>query len=131
MLILNYLVIPIPGYPVVEGCTHKQYCVLDVGYTGSLTCSVRGIRPEVELEWRVYHEDSTKMISLHDQQLKTTSNDETFNVFLTTHFTTKETAEKKLTVECRVMGSNAKHFNLSSKIDLLFPGLSKLNSRER
>ncbi|PIK36063.1 putative NLR family CARD domain-containing protein 4 [Apostichopus japonicus] len=118
-------VIPIPGYPVVEGCTHKQYCVLDVGYTGSLTCSVRGIRPEVELEWRVYHEDSTKMISLHDQQLKTTSNDETFTVFLTTHFTTKETAEKKLTVECRVIGSNAKHFNLSSKIDLLFPGLIK------
>ncbi|XP_071853496.1 uncharacterized protein [Apostichopus japonicus] len=125
---LTVYVNPIPGYPIIEGCTHDRYCVLDVSYSGILKCTVRGIRPEVQLEWRAYHVDHSDMISFHGQQVDTRSNGETSDVTITTAYTAKETAERKLTVECRSMGPNSKHFSLNSKVDLLFPGFVDQNT---
>ncbi|XP_071852649.1 uncharacterized protein [Apostichopus japonicus] len=115
---------PIPNYPIIDGCTQDRYCVLDVNYNEILRCAVKGIRPEVDLEWRVYHDDSAQMITFHGQkQLKTKSIDGTFDIILTTEFTVKDTSNDRLTVECRAVGTNAKLFQLTSKAELLFQGI--------
>lgn len=115
-------VTPIPGYPIIEGCNQEQYCVLEVDTKGRLTCTVRGIRPEVKLEWRVFHEESKELLIFHGQQVHTRSNGDTMDVTLATEFTAKEIAEKRLTLECTAVGPSATYFDLSSKVDLLFSG---------
>ncbi|XP_071851550.1 uncharacterized protein [Apostichopus japonicus] len=117
-----YLVIyvtPIPGYPIIEGCNNERYCVLEANYNGILTCSVKGIRPAVELGWRAYHQDSS--ISFQNEQLHTRSNGDTSDISITTEYIAEETAGRRITLECRAVGPNSKYFSLSSKVDLLFP----------
>lgn len=87
---------------------------------------MRGIRPEVKLEWRTYHEETKKMISFHNQQLKTILNDETSDITLITEYTATEKTERRLTVECRAVGLNSQHFTLNTHVDLLFSSMGKL-----
>ncbi|PIK42370.1 hypothetical protein BSL78_20767, partial [Apostichopus japonicus] len=44
------MVDPTPIFPVIDGCNHQQYCVLEKQPQDVLTCSVLGIRPKVVLE---------------------------------------------------------------------------------
>lgn len=118
-------VTPVPEYPIIDRCTHKVYCVLDVNYEGTLSCTVKGISPEVNLEWKAYFEESQKLISFHNQQLNTKSNGETSDVTLTTEYNVKDHSAKRITLECRAFGPNANLFSLSSKLDLLLKGSSK------
>lgn len=99
--------------------------MLDVNYEGTLSCTVKGISPEVNLEWKAYFEESQKLISFHNQQLNTKSNGETTDVTLTTEYSVKDHSAKRITLECRAFGPNANLFSLSSKLDLLLKGSSK------
>ncbi|XP_071852530.1 uncharacterized protein [Apostichopus japonicus] len=119
---LIVFVTPVPEYPIIDRCTHKGYCVLDVNYEGTLSCTVKGISPEVNLEWKAYFEESQKLISFHNQQLNTKSNGETSDVTLTTEYSVKDPVVKRITLECKAIGPNANLFSLSSKLDLLLKG---------
>lgn len=59
------------------------------------------------------------MISFYNQQLKTTFTGETSDITLVTEYNVKETSVKRLTVECRSVGHNARYFDLSTQVDLL------------
>lgn len=117
----NYFVLivvePFPTFPVVEGCSHQQYCVLEKQVKDILRCTVLGIRPEIQLEWRTFRDDSP--ITFTQQQLTVTQNGDLFDVTLTTGFDLSSTSHDKLTVECRTVGKNAELFNLSTKLDIL------------
>ncbi|PIK45551.1 putative NLR family CARD domain-containing protein 4 [Apostichopus japonicus] len=113
---------PVPSYLVIDGCDHTKYCTLDAQLQeGSLTCSVSGIRPAVELEWRPFHTKSLEIMTLSNQQSKITTESGTSTVVHTTKYIIKKATDERLTLECRVVGENAGLFPLSTKIDLLLP----------
>ncbi|XP_071852260.1 uncharacterized protein [Apostichopus japonicus] len=110
---------PTPVFPVIAGCNHQQYCVLEKQPQDVLTCSVLGIRPKVALEWRVFREQTT--IDFTQHQFKETQMGDLYDISLTVNFDFPQTTQNKVTVECRAVGENADLFSLSTKIDLLFP----------
>ncbi|PIK46559.1 hypothetical protein BSL78_16568 [Apostichopus japonicus] len=86
-----------------------------------LTCSVLGIRPKVALEWRAVREDTP--IDFTQHQFKETQLGDVYDISLTVNFDFTQTTQNKVTVECRAVGENAELFNLSMKVDLLFPNV--------
>lgn len=91
---------PDPAYPVVEGCNNKSHCVLDVDRKGNLTCSMTGIRPVVNLQWRESNETSSEQITFFDHTTRVTEIGETFNITLTCSFKVNIMSLKQLTVKC-------------------------------
>ena len=88
---------------------------------GTLSCSLRGIRPEVELEWQEFGE--AMMIEFTNQQTKVANEGETFDIFVTTEYKTKSNLnDNRITVKCVATGRDAHLFmpTLSIKLDLLF-----------
>ncbi|PIK55939.1 hypothetical protein BSL78_07167, partial [Apostichopus japonicus] len=115
---VSVIVDPIPAFPVVDGCNHQQYCVLEKEPRDQLTCSVLGIRPEVSLEWRAFRQETPIVFTQH--VLKVTKEGDGYDVSLTVNFDITLTAQDKITVECHVVGDNSELFGLSTKVDLLF-----------
>ncbi|KAJ8050648.1 NACHT, LRR and PYD domains-containing protein 14 [Holothuria leucospilota] len=113
-------VLPVPEYPVIEGCNHEQYCVLTVEAEGRLTCKVKRIRPRVQLDLRKVFDQSSNVIEFYDKQLTTIGTGDGFDVSLTSKYRIKDTSRKRVTIECRVVGTEIKDLDLSSKFDLLF-----------
>ncbi|KAJ8023818.1 Immune-associated nucleotide-binding protein 12 [Holothuria leucospilota] len=111
---------PNPPYPVVEGCNHGQYCILEARREGNLKCSVFGIRPKVHLEWRSLHGHKLSSISFHRPNLTITKKGGTFDVALNTRYRLERRYTNRLTIECIVAGQNANIFNISTKVDLVF-----------
>lgn len=110
---------PVPAYLVVDGCDHTVYCVLETSdLTGILTCSVKGIRPEIQLEWRAYRQEETSMINFHNQQTQTKNNGGTSDITLTAEYEILKTPDGRLTLECAATEQNSEYFQLSTKIDL-------------
>lgn len=110
---------PSPAYPVVDGCPSDRYCTLNVERQGTLTCTVKGIRPAIELQWMVHYEDSIDQISFHNQQSKILTNDGTSDVIHTTEYKVRDTASDRVTVECYSIGAHKDSLALSTTIDLL------------
>ncbi|XP_071838815.1 uncharacterized protein [Apostichopus japonicus] len=115
---VSVIVDPLPAFPVVDGCNHQQYCVLEKEPRDQLTCSVLGIRPEVSLEWRAFRQETPIVFTQH--VLKVTKEGDGYDVSLTVNFDITLTAQDKITVECHVVGDNSEFFGLSTKVDLLF-----------
>ncbi|XP_071850822.1 uncharacterized protein [Apostichopus japonicus] len=110
---------PSPPYIIVEGCDHTQYCVLDVAREGNVTCSVRGIRPEVELQWRTY--ENYPALSLTEMEKTSTEKGEIFDISLTTNFKILSAPERGITLECFIVGQNSDVFKppiKAARIDL-------------
>ncbi|PIK47799.1 hypothetical protein BSL78_15342 [Apostichopus japonicus] len=110
---------PSPAYPVVDGCPSDRYCTLNVERQGTLTCTVKGIRPAIELQWMVHYEDSIDQISFHNQQSKILTNDGTSDVIHTTEYKVRDTASDRVTVGCYSIGARKDSMALSTTIDLL------------
>ncbi|PIK47979.1 hypothetical protein BSL78_15187 [Apostichopus japonicus] len=110
---------PTPIFPVIDGCNHQQYCVLKKQPRDVLTCSVLGIRPRVDLEWRAVREETP--IDFTQHQFTVTQMGDLYDISLTVNFDFPLRTQNKVTVECRAVGENAELFSLSTKIDLLFP----------
>ncbi|PIK37657.1 putative NLR family CARD domain-containing protein 4 [Apostichopus japonicus] len=104
---------PSPPYIIVEGCDHTQYCVLDVAREGNVTCSVRGIRPEVELQWRTY--GNYPDLSLTELERTSTEKGGIFDISLTTNFKILSAPERGITLECFIVGQNSDVFKSSIK----------------
>ncbi|PIK38199.1 hypothetical protein BSL78_24966 [Apostichopus japonicus] len=115
------MVDPTPVFPVIDGCNHQQYCVLEKQHHEVLTCSVLGIRPKVALEWRAVQEETA--IDFTQKQFTVTQLGDLYDISLTVNFDFTQTTQNKVTVECRAVGENAGLFSLSTKIDLLFPNV--------
>ncbi|XP_071850795.1 uncharacterized protein [Apostichopus japonicus] len=110
---------PSPRYITVEGCDHTQYCVLDVAREGNVTCSVLGIRPEVELQWRTY--GNYPDLSLTELERTSTEKGGIFDISLTTNFKILSASERGITLECFIVGQNSDVFKppiKAARIDL-------------
>ncbi|XP_071850906.1 uncharacterized protein [Apostichopus japonicus] len=121
------MVDPTPVFPVIDGCNHEQYCVLEKQPQDILTCSVMGIRPKMALEWRAFREETP--IDFTQHQFKETQRGDLYDISLTVNFDFTQTTKNKVTVECRAIGENAELFSLSTKIDLLFPNVLPAEQR--
>lgn len=121
MSIFINIVDPDPNYLVIDGCDHSQYCNLEVHREGILKCSVTGIRPEVELQWRTLYAKSVEFILFSNQKTTTQSKGETFQIIHTVEYKINKVPDERLTIECLAVGSNAELFKLSTKIDLFVP----------
>lgn len=110
----------VPADPVVEGCNNQQHCVLEEEYQGVLTCTVKNIRPQVELLWTTALAKEATAISFTDDHLIIDRNGETFDVVLSSIYHINDKSRNKITVECVVSGPNKHLFNLSRKVDILF-----------
>ncbi|PIK52559.1 putative NLR family CARD domain-containing protein 4 [Apostichopus japonicus] len=113
------MVDPTSVFPVIDGCNHQQYCVLEKQPQDVLTCSVLGIRPKVALEWRAFREETA--IDFTQHQFTVTQMGDLYDISLTVNFDFTQTTQNRVTVECRAVGENAELFSLSTKVDLLFP----------
>ncbi|XP_071852639.1 uncharacterized protein [Apostichopus japonicus] len=112
---------PVPPYPIIDGCDHVQYCVLTSGIKGSLTCSVKGIRPQIQLQWRAFRDEEKELISFSNQRSTAKINGDTSDIELTTDYETSPGRDKRITVECYAVGENVELFQLSTKVELLLP----------
>ncbi|PIK47018.1 hypothetical protein BSL78_16108 [Apostichopus japonicus] len=117
--IYNVLIFKSPNPPhiIIEGCTPPQSCVLEVKQEGNITCSVLGIRPEVELMWKSQYD--TNDFSLSGQEVKSNEREGSFDVFLSGNFKFEATFADEITLECLVVGSNADLFHMSTKVKLI------------
>ncbi|XP_071853142.1 uncharacterized protein [Apostichopus japonicus] len=109
---------PSPPYLTIEGCNYQQYCVLEVEKEGNITCSVYGIRPEVELQWSYYSQDTDGLV-IKGEQRKSTQNANTFDISLTTNFIFSSTFKGRITIECITVGKYSDLFPFATKLDLL------------
>ncbi|KAJ8048809.1 hypothetical protein HOLleu_01277 [Holothuria leucospilota] len=110
---------PIPLYPAVEGCNiHQGYCVLELHQEDSLMCSIRRIRPQVELKFKLFHEKSSQTVHFFDIQLIIKENENAFDIMLNSKFRVIDDTTR-LTMECQVVGTNIKQFKVSTKFDIL------------
>ncbi|XP_071851878.1 uncharacterized protein [Apostichopus japonicus] len=115
---------PTPEYLVVDGCENQQYCVLRKDSTGNLTCSVHGIRPDVNLEWKTVHETSESKITFYDREVTRHQNGATFKVVLKSKFRLKLENVDRVSIECRTAPPLKYDFSLQTTLDLLFNDLT-------
>ncbi|KAJ8041340.1 NLR family CARD domain-containing protein 4 [Holothuria leucospilota] len=106
-------------YPVVEECGDQDNCFLEVDFAGNLTCLVKRIRPQVELEWVVVDKSQSWAITFKNKEKLIKDNGGTFDVSLKTTYHTNVGYQNNITVQCRVSGKHAELFDLRRNINLL------------
>lgn len=111
---------PEPNYLEVIGCGSQQYCVLKTQRKDNITCSVRGVRPAVDLEWTTVEQKQRDVIQFTNQKILKSSNGETFDIQLTSSFAVDDLYSGRMTVACRTGGPNGKLFDLQTTLDLMF-----------
>lgn len=116
------LVFILPESPsvIIEGCNPDERCVLNVHSTGNLTCSVKGIRPKVELQWFTLPEKDAKYISFFEHKESTTMNGDTYDITVTSQYKLVDGTQTRLAVECRVSGWYIAVSALDQNIELQF-----------
>ncbi|PIK60654.1 hypothetical protein BSL78_02429 [Apostichopus japonicus] len=86
-----------------------------------LTCSVKGIRPQIQLQWRAFRDEEKELISFSNQRSTAKINGDTSDIELTTDYETSPGRDKRITVECYAVGENVELFQLPTKVELLLP----------
>lgn len=113
-------VLPEPPFPVVQGCSHSKHCVLVVNRSGSLTCTVTEIFPQVQLEWREVNTSSSSSITFVRQKSITENSDRTFDISLTADYVVKDQHAENVTVECGITDWQGYDLNLTTQLVLIF-----------
>ncbi|KAJ8018729.1 hypothetical protein HOLleu_43124 [Holothuria leucospilota] len=109
---------PSPPHPMVAGCNKRQHCVLEKLEEGNLSCSVSGIRPEVQLEWKVH--DSSETIEFIHQRLIVTENRESFDITLFSQYrVSTDDLPRKVTLICKTAGPGSEIFKEETSVALL------------
>ncbi|KAJ8021067.1 hypothetical protein HOLleu_40830 [Holothuria leucospilota] len=112
---------PVPPHTVVEGCQHSLYCNLKADDEGYLTCTVKGIRPKAQLEFKTFNESDSSLITFINQQMFAKDNGETFDLTLTTEYRVNDKSSEQLSIECKVSGLHEDVFNITRvKVNLHF-----------
>ncbi|KAJ8027236.1 hypothetical protein HOLleu_32322 [Holothuria leucospilota] len=114
---VTLFVSPTTNHPVIEGCNHEQYCVIDAQSEGSITCTVRRIRPWVKLDVKTFNEEPS--IHFYDKQANTNDNGDAYDISLTVKYRVEDPSKKRITLECRALGGYEAHFHSSTKFDVL------------
>lgn len=112
----------VPALPVVHGCIQHHYCVLEAHNGGSLTCSVTGIRPVVQLKWIIVSDLNSSTVSFTDQKVTISKEGNLYNIIMTSKFFIHERKGNKLSLECRIFAENFKVLQSAAKFDLLISG---------
>lgn len=110
------VVFPNPPHLIIEGCNHQQYCVLEVKAAGSLKCTVKSIRPQVELDFR----SSSELIHFYEKKITVEDNGDTFDISVISNYRFIGSPDSRTTVECGVINAAIGQLYLSTKLDLLF-----------
>ncbi|KAJ8049517.1 hypothetical protein HOLleu_02296 [Holothuria leucospilota] len=113
-------VYPDPAYLLIDGCDQQQYCVLEVQSQGSLTCTVNGIYPQVNLDIAKVFEQSSNALNFYDKSLTARENGDTFDVILTSKYNYDGDVRSRVTVNCKVVGTKIDVLHLSTNFELLF-----------
>lgn len=72
-------VLPDPPCPQVTNCFSCEVCHLNVSGNGTVTCSMLGVRPKMDINWITEGEPGTD-ITLHQRNVKNNSNGYTWDV---------------------------------------------------
>lgn len=112
------VIVYVPAYPIVKGCSLSQYCVVEGQMKGNLTCSVTGIRPPVQLEWRIVFEHQSSLITFTEREVIINQNDDVFDVRLSSTYRIQPSTDR-VTVECAVADTNIEALQKATKFDLL------------
>lgn len=115
--------ITVPAFPVVVGCNPNQYCTIDTSArSGNFTCKVEGIRPKVQLEWKeIVSGSSSQQITFRGHDTTTDRRGDLFDVYLTSQYEIKSPkVESRITIECRIAGSNSDLFDAPARFDLQY-----------
>lgn len=59
---VNITVSPLPLCPVIDVCSPCEKCTLSVNDTGTLTCSIVGVRPLMPLKWIIKFQDGIGVV---------------------------------------------------------------------
>lgn len=120
MYLYFLLVIPDPFYIDIKGCETGLNCTIGLGVTGSLTCSLFGVRPEVDLTWKTFHGIQSSMIHFFEEKKQVSTDGVTFDITLTSKYKHKALTKEPLVLECAVAGSHAHLFEASRKVQAIF-----------
>lgn len=123
-------VLPTPQHPVIDGCLHQDYCVLEKQSEGYLTCRLFGIRPKPHLEWNVFPRSMSSKVTFSDYSRVISQKGDLFDITLTAIYRLNDASEDRVTVECKGSIANVSHIHFSTKLDLFFiDGLSDLQTK--
>lgn len=123
------VIVFVSAYPVVHGCPRNQYCVLWMYSEGSLTCSVSGISPKVQLEWGTLDGSHSHLIMFYDQEITSSYNGDTYDVQLTSNYRIQRTPGNRLPLECRILGPNITAFSSTKKFEVLIKSDQPTNTQ--
>lgn len=117
-LILLFQGVPLKAYPVVDGCPQESECSLTVKRNDTLRCTLKGIRPAVNLEWRVNEPDSG--LRFVKERLVVQMTGDVYDVELSSQFTVSN-LPRRMAIHCIAIGANIDLFNISeTEVILLF-----------
>lgn len=97
---------PSPSHPVIPGFDNKESSFLRVETEGNLSCTLKGVRPKVKMEFRASNERDISAISFLCHQLTIEKLGETFGIVLVSSYELKNRVGEKINVECVTFGSN-------------------------
>lgn len=116
---LFHVLVFVAAHPVVHGCTDDKSCVLKKPLQGSLTCSVTGVRPRIDLEWNTLDEEDSSVISFTDHQVTVRNVGDVYNVILTSSYQVQDKHTHEIRAECRMTSSHIGILTSSAKFALL------------
>lgn len=115
---VNVYVAPTPSYPLVEGCHQQENCSLPLQEKGSLKCTLRGIRPQVQLYWKVLDKRSAPLITfLHHRETVIKAGD-TFDISISTEYRISTFTTENIAIECTVHKKDSVPLQLTTRIEL-------------
>lgn len=110
--------------PVVDKCQHQGKCEIMMEKYMTIECSIQGIRPAVDLEWDILHDNPKEVISFEKDKHTTAKADGTFDVSIQGRFNRKDITIDHLHVVCKGTDETMKPFlpnRLSTNFTLVFP----------
>lgn len=112
------IVDPVPAYLVVEGCNKEGDCELTADIEGTLKCSLSGIRPLVQLEWREAYKSSSSLVIFEEKKMTVFNRGDKFDVSLTTTYRIGRFSPEKHIIQCAVSGQYGDVFDLKRNVSL-------------
>lgn len=109
--------------PVIDKCQHQGKCEITMANSMTIACLVQGIRPAVDLEWDILHDNPKEVISLEKDKHITEKADGTFDVSIEGRFERKDITIERLHVVCKGTDETIQPFlpnRLSTNFTLVF-----------
>lgn len=112
------VVLPDPLYPAIRDCTDEGNCTF-TGNIGTLECSLSGVKPMIDLEWRY---DGSLPIALTNHRTFVNRN-QVFDVILTADYEITRTplCKETLLIVCATADPTPKLFQSSTQV-IILPG---------